>query len=67
VTVSRSFPPAGDRGPSHSTAIGNTSSLYPAAWPWGDGIIVESTRAEKALCDGIQSLKPEKFYQLMKS
>jgi 3-deoxy-7-phosphoheptulonate synthase len=31
-----------------------------------DGIIVEvHPDPEKALCDGVQSLKPEKFYQLM--
>jgi 3-deoxy-7-phosphoheptulonate synthase len=31
-----------------------------------DGIIVEvHPDPEKALCDGLQSLKPEKFYQLM--
>ena len=31
-----------------------------------DGIIVEvHPEPEKAVCDGMQSLKPEKFYQLM--
>lgn len=31
-----------------------------------DGLLIEvHPQPEKALCDGSQSLKPEKFYQLM--
>jgi 3-deoxy-7-phosphoheptulonate synthase len=31
-----------------------------------DGILIEvHPEPEKAVCDGLQSLKPEKFYQLM--
>jgi 3-deoxy-7-phosphoheptulonate synthase len=54
--------------PSHSTGYWKyVIPLSRAALAVGaDGIIVEvHPEPEKALCDGIQSLKPEKFYQLM--
>jgi 3-deoxy-7-phosphoheptulonate synthase len=54
--------------PSHSTGYWKyVTPLSRAALAVGaDGLIVEvHPEPEKALCDGIQSLKPEKFYQLM--
>ncbi len=54
--------------PSHSTGHWKyVAPLSRAALAVGaDGIIVEvHPEPEKALCDGLQSLKPEKFYQLM--
>jgi 3-deoxy-7-phosphoheptulonate synthase len=54
--------------PSHSTGFWKyVIPLSRAALAVGaDGIIVEvHPDPQKALCDGIQSLKPEKFYQLM--
>ncbi len=54
--------------PSHAT--GHWKYVIPlsrAALAVGaDGLLIEMhPQPEKALCDGIQSLKPEKFYQLM--
>ena len=54
--------------PSHATGHWKyVTPLARAAVAVGaDGILVEvHPEPEKAVCDGIQSLKPEKFYQLM--
>jgi 3-deoxy-7-phosphoheptulonate synthase len=54
--------------PSHATGHWKyVTPLSRAALAVGaDGILVEvHPDPEKALCDGAQSLKPEKFYQLM--
>jgi 3-deoxy-7-phosphoheptulonate synthase len=54
--------------PSHATGFWKyVLPLSKAALAVGaDGILVEvHPQPEKALCDGAQSLKPEKFYQLM--
>jgi 3-deoxy-7-phosphoheptulonate synthase len=54
--------------PSHAT--GHWKYVIPlargAVAVGADGLLIEvHPEPEKALCDGIQSLKPEKFYQLM--
>ena len=54
--------------PSHATGHWRyVGPLSKAALAVGaDGLIIEvHPQPEKALCDGAQSLKPEKFYQLM--